>query len=173
MKAYAHAFVPTPMGSVAMGDAADVSERTWADEQPTLTPFNFLLLLAHADALGWWQYLHWRFPLALGWGEGAPPTPLPVYIDPERWVPEYLKANENTFQLVVATPTLDWHWVAPGGVLVLVDVDDVPGLDTAFVAVQRVPGAVVGIGYLGTPVPLDGARRRVPAPSRRDRARER
>ena len=36
--AYADAFLPTPMASVAMGRAAHLSEATWADEQAVLTP---------------------------------------------------------------------------------------------------------------------------------------
>ena len=35
--AYADAFLPTPMASVAMGRAAHLSEATWADEQAVLT----------------------------------------------------------------------------------------------------------------------------------------
>lgn len=158
-KAYARSFVPTPMASVAMGAAASVSEATWADEQPSLTPIKFLLLLPEADAIGWWQYLHWRFPLAVGWGAGTPPTPTPLYVDPVRWLPNYLKAYENLFSLVVATPqTMDWARLDVQGVLVLVGVAGVPGLDQAFQLVVQQDDCTVAVGYLGVPVPLEGAR---------------
>lgn len=157
-KAYARSFIPTPMASVAMGDAASVSEATWADEQPTLTRFKFLLLLPEEEALGWWQYIHWRFPLAVGWGAGAPPTPIPLYVDPTRWIPDYLKVNENLFSLVVATPqTMDWERLDKGGVLVLVGVTNTPGLDKAFSVVMHHDDYMVGVGYLGMSVPLVGS----------------
>jgi hypothetical protein len=158
-KAYARSFVPTPMASVAMGDAADVSESTWADEQPSLTPIKFILLLPEEAALGWWQYLHWRFPLAVGWGAGSPPAPAPLYVDPTRWLPNYLKASENLFSLVVATPqTMDWARLDVQGVLVLVGVEGVPGLDKAFSVVVQRDGCTVAVGYLGAPVSLEDAR---------------
>lgn len=164
--AYARSFVPTPMASVAMGDAAAVSEATWADGQPVLTPIKFLLLLSEEAALGWWQYLHWRFPLAVGWGAGAPPTPVPLYVDPVRWLPNYLKAYENLFSLVVATPrTMDWARLDVQGVLVLVGTSEVSGLDTAFDLVVRLDDYTVAVGYLGVPVPLDGARPALGPPS--------
>lgn len=157
-EAYARAFVPTPMASVAMGAAAAVSESTWADEQPVLTPLKFLLLLPEDDALGWWQYLHWRFPLSVGWGAGTPPAPTPLYVDPVRWLPNYLKASENLFSLVVATPqTMDWARLDVQGVLVLVGVGGVPGLERAFQLVVQRKECTVGVGYLGAPVSLKGA----------------
>jgi len=157
--AYADSFLPTPMASVEMGKAAHVSETTWADEQPVLTPIKFLLLLPESDALGWWQYLHWRFPMSVGWGAGSPPTPTPLYVDPVRWLPDYLKAYENLFGLVVATPaSMDWARLDVQGVLVLVGVADVMGLEKAFALVVRGNDYVVGVEYLGTPVSLEGAR---------------
>lgn len=166
-KAYARSFVPTPMASVAMGDAAAVSESTWADEQPSLTPIKFLLLLSEEAAMGWWQYLHWRFPLSVGWGAGAPPTPTPLYVDPVRWLPNYLKATENMFSLIVATPqTMDWARLDAQGVLVLVGIERVPGLDKAFSMVVQQDECTIGVGYLGTPVSLDGALPARPEPPR-------
>lgn len=163
--AYTHAFLPTPMASVAMGRAAHVSEATWADEQAVLTPIKFLLLLPEADALGWWQYLHWRFPLAVGWGAGAPPSPPPLYIDPTRWLPNYLKVSENLFGLIVTTPdAMDWARLDVQGVIVVVGVTSVPGLDRSFDLVVGGDDYVVGVSYRGTPVPLSGARQ---APAQR------
>ena len=163
--AYADAFLPTPMASVAMGRAARLSETTWADGQAVLTPIKFLLLLPEDDALGWWQYLHWRFPLAVGWGAGSPPVPTPLYVDPGRWLPNYLKAHENLYSLIVTTPAaMDWARLDIQGVLVLVGVADVPGLDQAFALVVRGDDYVVGVSYVGAPVSLEGAR---PAPGRR------
>jgi len=163
--AYAHAFLPTPMASVAMGRAAHISEATWADEQAVLTPIKFLLMLPEVDALGWWQYLHWRFPLAVGWGAGAPPTPLPLYVDPTRWLPNYLKAYENLYSLIITTPaSMDWARLDVQGVVVFVGVTYIPGLDAAFDLVVRGDDYVVGVSYRGAPVALDGAR---PAPAQR------
>ena len=162
--AYADAFLPTPMASVAMGRAAHLSEATWADEQAVLTPIKFLLLLPEADAVGWWQYLHWRFPLAVGWGAGAPPSPSPLYIDPTRWLPNYLKASENLYSLIVTTPdAMDWARLDVQGVVVFVGVTSIPGLDEAFSLVVGGTDYVVGVSYRGTPAPLSGAQ---PAPTR-------
>jgi hypothetical protein len=161
--AYADAFIPTPMASVAMGEAAAMSEMTWADEQPKLTPFKFLLLLPESEALGWWQYLHWRFPLALGWGAGAYPVPTPLYIDPSRWIPNYLKADENLFSLVVAKPeSVKWERLDVQGVLVLLGVSDVPNIDASFKFVARGANFVIGVDYLGVPASWENAEIAIP-----------
>lgn len=162
MKAYQRSFVPTPMGSVVMSDATVISENTWANNGDTLMRFmqklNFIMLVPDEESIGWWQYLHWRFPKALGWGEKQPPNPLPVYIDVNRWIPDYVSADAQEFDVVVATPELlDWKHVKPGSVLVLIHVENDPGFQNAFDKVLYPPGggAVVGVGYKTDSRPVD------------------
>jgi hypothetical protein len=146
----------TSFGSSGMRLVAAVSETTWADEQPALTPFSFILLLPEADSIPWWQYLHARFPVSLGWSTDLPPSPLPVYIDTKRWSSG---TRRQTFELVVTSPreNFDWSLLGDDSVLVIRGTGTIPkSLRDSFVSVIQKEGHVICVGYNGTPASMVG-----------------
>ena len=151
-------------GSEEMRVVADVCESTWADEQPDLTPFSFVLLLPEKEALPWWQYLHARFPLSLGFSKHQPPTPLPVYIDLKRWAGG---TKHQLFDLVVTHPHegFDWTLLGEDSVLVVKGQGSTDTLASSFVSVIAKDDYIVGVGYNGTPTSLGGLKHVSPPPA--------
>lgn len=151
---YAQAFLPTPAASLAMAEAIQIGSVLTEGLESTKR-FWFSVELPPEATVGWFQYIHMRFPKACGWSPYPPPTRFHPYLDPARWegYNDGADAVPGLAELVVCgadgLPRL-LQRLALGGALVLQNTS-VQGLEPLFEAVVSVPGVptVVGLNYLG------------------------
>jgi hypothetical protein len=173
MSVYGGGFLPSPAASVAMAEAMAVASVLVDGVEPTKR-FWFSVALPYEGTVGWFQYLHYRFPKACGWAPYAVPDQFFPFLDPSRWeaYDDGADAVAGLAELVVAhAPTVrsQMRRLALGGALVLLDAD-AQGLEALFEAVVRVPEppALVALNYLGAEagsVVVAPVARRVPRPT--------